>query len=45
MYVMPFRIIDNDTNEILLDSPHVSDLIEYIDKTSDEYIVKELTIS
>ena len=42
---MPFRIIDHEYNEILLDSPHVSDLIEYIDKNSDEYIVKELTIS
>jgi len=29
----------------LLDSPHVSDLIEYIDKNSDEYVVKELSIS
>ena len=42
---MPFRIIDHETAEILLESPHVSDLIEYIDKTSEEYIVKELTIT
>ena len=42
---MPFRIIDHESNEILLESPHVSDLIEYIDKCSDEYLVKELTIS
>ena len=42
---MPFRIIDHESNEILLESPHVSDLIEYIDKTSDEYVVKELSIS
>ena len=45
MYVMPFRIIDHESNEILLDSPHVSDLIEYIDKNSDEYVVKELSIT
>ena len=45
MYRMPFRIIDHESNEILLESPHVSDLIEYIDKHSDEYLVKELTIS
>ncbi len=43
--MMPFRIIDHESNEILLESPHVSDLIEYIDKNSDEYIVQELTIS
>ena len=42
---MPFRITDHETDEILLESPHVSDLIEYIDKTSEEYIVKELTIT
>ena len=42
---MPFRIIDHETDEILLESPHGSDLIEYIDKTSEEYIVKELTIT
>ena len=42
---MPFRIIDHETNQISLESPHVSDLIEYIDKTSDEYVVKELTIT
>ncbi len=29
---MPFRIVDHDSNQILLESPHVSDLIEYIDK-------------
>ena len=45
MQYMPFRIIDHETDEILLESPHVSDLIEYIDKTSEEYIVKELSIS
>jgi hypothetical protein len=42
---MPFRIVDHDSNQILLESPHVSDLIEYIDKNSEEYLVKELTIS
>ena len=42
---MPFRIIDHESNEILLESPHVSDLIEYIDKNSEEYVVQELTIS
>ena len=42
---MPFRIVDHDSNQILLESPLVSDLIEYIDKNSDEYLVKELTIS
>ena len=42
---MPFRIVDHDTGEILLESPHVSDLIEYIDKNSDSYNVKDLTIS
>jgi hypothetical protein len=42
---MPFRIVDHDSNQILLESPHVSDLIEYIDKNSEDYIVKELTIS
>jgi hypothetical protein len=41
---MPFRIVDHDSNQILLESPHVSDLIEYIDKNSEEYLVKELTI-
>jgi len=45
VYGMPFRIVDHDSNQILLESPHVSDLIEYIDKNSEEYIVKELTIS
>ena len=35
---MPFRIVDHDSNQILLESPHVSDLIEYIDKNSEEYI-------
>ena len=45
MYGMPFRIIDHESSEILLESPHVSDLIEYIDKHSDEYLVQELTIS
>ena len=42
---MPFRSIDLESNEILLESPHVADLIEYIDKNSEEYVVKELTIS
>ena len=42
---MPFRIIDHESNEILLDSLHVSDLIEYIDKNSEEYVVKELSIT
>ena len=42
---MPFRIIDHESNEILLESPHVSDFIEYIDKNSEEYVVQELTIS
>ena len=42
---MPFRIVDHDSNQILLESPHASDLIEYIDKNSEEYVVKELTIS
>ena len=42
---MPFRIIDHESNEILLESTHVSDLIEYIDKNSEEYVVQELTIS
>ena len=42
---MPFRIIDHESNEILLESPHVSDLIEYIDKNSEAYVVQELTIS
>ena len=42
---MPFRIIDHESNEILLESPHVSDLIEYIVKNSEEYVVQELTIS
>ena len=42
---MPFRIVDHDSNQSLLESPHVSDLIEYIDKNSEDYIVKELTIS
>jgi hypothetical protein len=42
---MPFRIVDHDSNQILLESLHVSDLIEYIDKNSEDYIVKELTIS
>ena len=42
---MPFRIIDHESNEILLESPQVSDLIEYIDKNSEEYVVQELTIS
>ena len=42
---MPFRIIDHESNEILLESPHVSDLIEYIDNKSEEYVVQELTIS
>ena len=42
---MAFRILDHESNEILPESPHDSDLIEYIHKHSDEYLVKELTIS
>jgi len=42
---MPFRIVDYESGEIMLESPHVSDLIEYIDKRAKNYEVKELTIS
>lgn len=41
---MGFRIIDYETNEILLEANSISVLIEYIDRRSDEYKVKELAI-
>ena len=41
---MVFRVIDNETNEVLLDTDSISKLIEYIDRNSDEYKVKDLAI-
>jgi hypothetical protein len=41
---MVFRIIDDETNEVLLEAVSISVLIEYIDRHSDEYKVKELAI-
>ncbi len=42
---MPFRIVDHESGEVLLESPHVSDLIEFIDKHEERYDVQELIIS
>ncbi len=42
---MPFRIVDHESGKIILESPHVSDLIEYIDKHAENYEVKDLTIT
>jgi len=41
---MVFRVIDDETNEVLLDTDSISKLIEYIDRHSDEYKVKDLAI-
>ena len=41
---MVFRIIDDETNEVLLEADSISVLIEYIDRRSDEYKVKNLAI-
>ena len=41
---MVFRVIDNETNEVLLDTDSISKLIEYIDRNSAEYNVKDLAI-
>ena len=41
---MVFRVIDNETNEVLLDTDSISKLIEYIDRNSDEYKVTDLAI-
>ena len=41
---MVFRIIDDETNEVLLEADSISELIEYIDRRSDEYKVKDLAI-
>jgi hypothetical protein len=41
---MVFRIIEQKTNETLFEAENISQLIEYIDRNSDEYEVKDLAI-